>query len=382
MTSIADVSCAICGHKAPWIGDHVVVEHGMTVVQYEDQYGPVHDPSLDVILDLDAPPRKHPDMNIRVNFAGALAGVHLDVPASACLSLPRAYRIPEHGQLAADVREAAVALRQGRTMYVHGLPGTGKDALFHAWSALTRTPALMFQMEPGADIRSWFYSHEFNQNRTFWKHGSMLRALRNGYTTPTGRKVPYMILITDFDRATRDQAESMRLVMDSIEGRVMGPHGVTYPVLPGTQIVVTANTAGGGDARGRMTSANVIDGSILDRFERKFEFHWMDWKDEGPVVKEKFPILLAKAPKAFDQVGRATAAIREAVQKEELYTEFSHRAVCAWVGHAQDIVEVTGTLPTDLLRRGFRVIADGMPDAETRAEIIKIVDPHIRGGTV
>jgi hypothetical protein len=208
----------------------------------------------------------------------------------------------------------------------------------------------------------------------------MLKALRDGYTTTTGRKIPQLILITDFDRASKDQAESMRLVMDSISGRVKGPNGSMYPVLRGTQIVVTANTAGGGDSRGRMTSANVIDGSILDRFERAFEFHWMDWRDEGTIVREKYPLLLGKAPEVFDQVGRATEALRKAIHDESLYAEFSHRAVCAWLGHAEDIIAVEPVAPKNLLRRAFRVVADKMPDPETRTEAVRIIDPHLKGG--
>ena len=377
------VGCALCGHAAPWIGEHVQSAHGMSVAEYEAAHGPVASAALASALDVDAPTRRHPNMaDIRIEFAGVKPVVNADIPASACLPLPDAYRVPAHGALAADIREAAVSLVRGRSMYVWGLPGSGKDALFHAWSALTRSPALIFQVEPGADVRSWFFTHEFNKEGTYWQEGELLKALRDGYTTPTGRKVPYIILITDFDRATKEQAESMRLVMDSISGRVKGPNGSTYPVLAGTRIVVTANTAGAGDSRGRCTSSNVIDASILDRFERAFEFHWMDWRDEGPIVKEKFPLLLAKAPGAFDQVGKATEALRKAIQDEALYAEFSHRALCAWLGHAEDIIAVSDSVPADVLRRAFRSVADKMPDAETRAEALRIIDPHLRGGSL
>ena len=376
-------TCAICNHSAHWLGDHVVTEHGLSVAEYEAAHGSVASAALAAALDIDAPARAHPNLaDIRVEFAGVKPMVNADVPASACLPLPDAYRVPSFGALATDIREAAVSLLRRRSMYVWGLPGSGKDALFHAWSNLTRSPAMIFQVEPGADIRSWFFTHEFNKEGTFWQEGELLKALRDGYTTSTGRTVPYLILITDFDRATKEQAESMRLVMDSISGRVKGPNGVTYPVLAGTQVVVTANTAGAGDSRGRCTSSNVIDASILDRFERAFEFHWMDWRDEGPVVKEKFPLLVAKAPGAFDQVGKATEALRKAVADEALYAEFSHRALCAWLGHAEDIVAVSNNVPQDLLRRAFRAVADKMPDAETRAEAVRIIDPHLRGGSL
>ncbi len=377
------VTCALCDHSAHWIGDHVAEVHALSVAEYEAAHGSVASAALLASLDIDAPARRHPNLaDIRIEFAGVKPGVNVDVPADACLPLPPAYRVPAFGALATDLREAAVSLLRRRSMYVWGLPGSGKDALFHAWSNLTRTPAMIFQVEPGADIRSWFFTHEFNKEGTFWQEGELLKALRDGYTTTSGRVIPYMILITDFDRATKEQAESMRLVMDSISGRVKGPNGVTYPVLAGTQVVVTANTAGAGDSRGRCTSSNVIDASILDRFERAYEFHWMDWRDEGPIVREKFPLLVAKAPGAFDQVGKATEALRKAVADEALYAEFSHRALCAWLGHAEDIVAVTDTVPADLLRRAFRAVADKLPDAETRAEAIRIVDPHLRGGSL
>jgi MoxR-like ATPase len=378
-----NVTCALCGFQSEWLGPHIREEHGMSIEAYEAAHGGALSAPLEAALMLDAPTRVPPNLanlDIKVEFAGLRTSVNLDVPEAACLPLPPAYRIPEHGPLAADVREAAISLLRGRSMYIHGLPGSGKDALFHAWSALTRKPARIFQVEPGVDIQSWFFSKEIGSDGTYWQEGEMLKALRDGYTTTTGRKIPQMILITDFDRASKDQAESMRLVMDSISGRVKGPNGSMYPVLRGTQIVVTANTAGGGDSRGRMTSANVIDGSILDRFERAFEFHWMDWRDEGVIVREKYPLLLGKAPEVFDQVGRATEALRKAIYDESLYTEFSHRAVCAWLGHAEDIIAVEPTTPKNLLRRAFRVVADKMSDPETRTEAVRIIDPHLKGG--
>ena len=378
------IRCALCAHEGHYIGAHIESAHGMTVADYVAAHGAVTSDKVAVALSVDAPKRRgHPNPDsIRVDFAGVKARVNADVPAEACLPLPPAYRVPQYGALASDIKEAAVALHRGRSMYVWGLPGAGKDALFHGWSAMTRTPALIFQVEPGADVRAWFFTHEFDANGTKWAEGELLKALRDGYTTSTGRRIPYLILITDFDRATKDQAESMRLVMDSINGRVKGPHGVTYPVLPGTQIVVTANTAGGGDSRGRCTSSNVIDASILDRFERAFEFHWMDWRDESVIVREKFPMLVARCSSVFDQVGNATEALRKAILDESLYAEFSHRALCAWLGHAEDIVAVTDSVPADLLRRAFRSVVDKMPDPETRQEAVRIIDPHIRGGAM
>lgn len=268
-------------------------------------------------------------------------------------------------------------------MYIWGPQGIGKDAFPHYFSAVTRRPGLLFQMQPAEDNRAWFFSHEFNKDGTFWEEGRLLKALRYGYTCPgTGRVIPYLILITDLDRATKEQIEGLRLVLDSIEGRVSGPGGVVYNIIPGTQIVATGNTAGAGDESGRYVSANVMDSSILDRIERVYQFHVMDWKDEEPIVKAKFPLLLERCPTVFKQVGDATTKLREAIQAEQIFTQFSHRAVCAWLGAASDIVMLSDTVPDGLLKRAFRVVRDKMPDQETRQAAERIIDPYITGGVI
>lgn len=382
--------CRICGHEDHYLGDHLSEAHGLSVEEYLAAFPGSPTVSDEALAAFDADREKNvrrsgppADTDLRVDVGAFPVKVNPDVPAAACLPCPSHYRLPEHGELGVDVQEASISALMGRHMFIWGEPGTGKDAYFHWLSATLRRPALMKQVQPGSDIQAWFFSRSFDRDGTSWEEGELLKALRDGYTCPeTGRKVPYLILITDFDRATKSQAETMRLVLDSISGRVEGPGGKVYNVFPGTQIVVTANTAGGGDARGRMVSANVIDASILDRFERKFQFHWMEWADEGPIVQSKFPMLVEQAPDVFAQVGKATAALRDAIVKEQLYAEFSHRAVCAWLGHMQDIVALTGTVPKDLVKRGARAVLDGMPDDETRLAAERLIDPHIRGGVV
>lgn len=388
MTTKLTISCAVCGYEAHYLGDHIASAHSMTVDAYQATYGqPIWSKTLDVkyksvqgnVRRVTAP--KLTDLT--VEFAGIKAPVNTDVPVDACLPMPQAYQTPSSGKLGRDIESAAFSLLRKRSMYVWGLPGSGKDALFHAWSNMTRTPALIFQIQPGEDVQGWFYSRSFDQNGTRWEEGELLKALRDGYKTQSGRVVPYMILISDFDRADRSQAEALRLVMDSISGRVKGPAGVTYPVLAGTQIVATANSAGAGDTRGRCISSNPIDASILDRFERKCQFHWMDWADEARIVKAKYPILVEKCPDIFPQVGAATEAIRKGIEANELYAEFSHRALCSWLSLAEDmIVGSGGKVPNGLLKKAARAFLDGMPDEEAVTACKRLMDPHLKGGAV
>lgn len=384
----SQVTCLVCGQYS----GHALMEHlerqhdSMTPLQYLQKYPTaelVSQPALDLFYKKAPTPVGPSDpKDAKIKFAGFDLEFNWDIDPRHCLPMPDNYVTPRHGKLARKFQMAVISLFKKRSMYIHGLPGAGKDALFHAFSYITRTPAIIRSIRPGTNINSWFFSRSFSDKGTFWEEGPMLQALRDGYTTESGRKVPFLALISDFDRADRSQAEALRLIIDSIEGRVEGPKGDVYPVLKGTIVVATGNSAGAGDVRGRCISSNVIDASILDRFQRKYEFPWMDWKDEEVVCKRKFPILVEKMPKALTEVGKCVKAIRQDILNEEIYAEFSHRAVCAWLQNAEDIIEVTGKVPKNLLKTSAQCWLDGMPDEENRLRCRKLMDPHLTDGAL
>jgi len=262
------------------------------------------------------------------------------------------------------------------------MPGSGKDALIHAYSHKTARPAEVFTVRPGEDIQSWFYSRSFDAEGTGWEEGRLLQIARDGYTTEAGQCIPYMILISDFDRADKSQAETIRLILDSIQGRIKGPKGVTYPIKEGTLFVFTANSSGGGDARGRCISSNPIDASLLDRINRAYQLDWMTWEDEEPIMRLKCPLLVEKAPHLFKEAGQAVEALRKAIKSEELYAECSHRLVEAWLQNAEDIIRMTGRVSPQLLKSAAQCWLDKMPDVDTRQQAVAIIDPHLTGGAL
>ena len=383
------VECGLCGHKAEdYLGDHLLEVHGVDPKDYD---GEIMSARLKAKLGKSSPRRRSaPDLEgLSVDIAGIEFPVNIDVPADACLPLPAAYRFPKYGKLAQDIKHAAISVRKQRHGMIHGMPGTGKDAFIHAISAQARIPCMIRSIKPGVNIQSWFYSRSFNKEGTEWERGPLLDALTKGYEVKDDegnviKRIPYLILITDFDRADRAQAEHLRLIMDTTKGRVEGPQGATEDVLPGTTIWATGNTAGSGDSRGRMVSSNIIDASILDRFDRVYQFHDMSWKDEQVICKEKFPLLVEKCDWIFDQVGRCTTALRKSIANRTLYAEFSHRAVCSILEHAQDLIEINAgkPVPEDILVGAARVWLDRLGDETTRKQALSCMDSHIPGGAM
>ena len=378
------LTCKLCNATMKdYLGDHLLEAHNITIDSYLIQFPGAETVSqrlLDKFTAKKAPRREAPPQpeTLTIKIADVTFMVNSDVPEEVCLPMPSNYRIPKFGQLGSDITHAAIGLKNKRSIYVWGLPGSGKDALFHAWSAMTRTPAIIKQVKPGTDIEGWFFSRSFNEAGTFWEEGEVLKALRDGYKTASGKVIPYLLLVSDFDRADKEQAEHLRLITDSIQGRVDGPAGKVYKVLPGTIIAATANTAGSGDERGRMISANPLDASLLDRFDRKFQFRWMDWQDESIIVQAKFPVLAQRCPAIFEKMGRVTTVLREAILNDELHAEFSHRALCNILGHASDILECNPNkkIPKNLMKQAARAWLDGLPDEENRDAARKMMDPH------
>lgn len=384
------IECRECGFTARhYLGDHLTEFHGWTADTYLSKFpgaATASETLAELFKNTNANPKRKapPAVNtLSREIAGVDFPVFWDVPESACLPLPAHWRTPEKGELGVDVQHAAIACRCSNSLYVHGMPGCGKDAWPHALSNITRRPALMFSIQPGTDIEPWFFVRAFTQEGTLWEEGPLLKALRDGYETTSGRRVPYLILISDFDRADPSQAEFLRLITDSIKGRVVGPQGVNYNVFPGTLIYCTGNSAGSGDTRGRCISANPIDASLLDRFDVVLQFHWMAWEDEVEVVKAKFPLLVEKAPDVFPEMGKATEALREAIYNEALYAEFSHRALCSILAHAENLLRCskTGKIK-NLLQQAKRVWIDRLPDSVTVDKATALMDPYFTGGTI
>ena len=389
-TTVGLAKCKVCGFEGHRLGNHLIEVHGLDLEAYLSAHPNADTMSADLAVahakELAKKKRTAATApkNLTIDFGGIKFPVYTDVPEAACLPLPGSYRLPEHGALATDIQDVLVGVKANRSVWVWGPPGTGKDAVFSALCARTRRPSILLQVVQGADIQAWKYTRSFDANGTKWEEGVLLKALRDGYVTPSGERIPYLIVLSDIDRATRQQMEELRQILDSIQGRITGPTGEVYTVLPGTTIVATANSSGGGDATGRCISANPIDASILDRFQRKVQFHTMDRRDEEPILVSKFPALAAKHPGAIPAILNATKAVREAVEKDEVFCEWSHRATTAWAEAAVDLMEILGSRvsASSLLKRAVRTVLDGLPTADTRESVARLIDPHLSGGAV
>lgn len=310
---------------------------------------------------------------IKVKIAGISHSLHLGVPASACLPAPANYKPPTLKQAGRDFFHLSVALTSARATYVQGPTGSGKDAALHYFSAATHRPTLLVQIIPGVDLKPWISYRSFRDNVPVWEEGSLVRAVRDGYGP--GR-IPYLIVFTDIDRAEADQLEHLRMMLDSISGRVQTLDGKMHTVLPGTQFVATANTVGSGDGAAMYVSAKPQDLSMLGRFSVKLEWHDPEIDDVLPQVKEAFPILTEGT---FFQTLRVVMQGIRLANVRTTGVVFSMRDVFAVCEHAQRLVRDAGWKAQDsttLFLGALRVWLGGL--AEDQKSVVRsLLQTHL-----
>ncbi len=320
---------------------------------------------------------------------GATLEVNEDVPAEVCLPDVPNYTIPADSGV---FQQLLVAWNHNLPTYIWGPAGCGKDAAVHHLSAVTRTPTLLVQIQPGADMRPLLFSQQFNKDGTFWEEGKLLKALRDGYTTPNGRVVPYAILLTDIDRADRQQAEMLRIILDSTEGRIPLWDGTIVPVLPGTKVFATANTSGSGDVDGRMVSASAMDASLLDRFMVFTNMDYLSESEEIALLKERFSEYYALYPASFVKIVKASNALRTSIKTGRVSLEFGTRALCNWVLYSYRLYmtykaylnpkgltgdEAAKTSVELSLSRGFNVVLSRLDTVEARTHVERVLKVHL-----
>lgn len=390
--------CAICGHSGHYIGNHIQEAHGMSLEEYSATY-PNAPLASQAVVDKMNSRRKRRAVptavdELVIKFHDFEMKPNLDVDVSVCGANgkgPEHYRLPSYGDAKEIIFDVLIGVETGASQLIYGPAGTGKDAFWLNFSMVTRTPCISIQINPDIDISKVLFSHEISANDgTYQKVGHLAKCLTEGYKTESGKVIPYLVILTDIDRCDPAQGEHLRLMLDSVSQRIQHPDGHTLPVLEGTRFVATANSIGNGSER--YSSAQVMDASILSRFNNKVEFCQLDWRDEEMIIRNKFPLLaricggMTYGEKSFfANIGDIVKVIRKAIKQGNLSMEFGHREVSGWMKQLQGIVSYYTTrgkdVPADLMKRGFRQVC-GAVEGTQRDQLTMLVDTFIQGGLI
>ena len=377
-----------CEFKSHSILDHIQEAHCMSVDNYLGKHpgaATVSNALIQGVKDKRKGRRRTAApalVTLSHDMMGITVPVNTNIAESQCLPMPEGYQWPTSGKAADRTRRVLLALRRGRPVFYWGPSGTGKDAAISAFCADARVPSLIYTFTSGTDVKRWFYSRELGTEGTSWSYGRLWHAIVNGIEAADGSRHPALICFSDVDRGTPEQLEEFRLMLDTTSKRLVGPTGEVHTLFPGTRFAFTANSCGTGDVDGRMSS-RAMDASLLDRMGRFVEAAYLDWKDEGAILRAKFADLAAKAPLIFDELGAATVAIRAAISGEstvDLEADLTHRGLCEILAECDDVLWMAGgTVPKGLLKKGFKAWLDRL-DPDNRLIAKSLIDAHVTGG--
>lgn len=380
--------CLLCGHESHYLGPHLDRGHGMSLQEYLEEHPGAPTLSEEVLnrVAFKGVRTSRTLDKLSVTFGGVQFPVYHQVPESACLPPSEHHTVPTKGTALTAASRLGRHLFFNRHTIVWGPSGSGKDAFLSTWSWACRRPGAVFQVRPEANIEGWLRQREISPELgSHYKDGLFLKLYRDGYEVKNEdgeitERIPCVLLITDLDRATEEQMETFRLIMDSTSGRFVDPEGITHYMLPGTLIVATSNTIGGGDDTGLYRSARPQDASLMSRWQRSIRWHYLEWEDEVQLCRKKFPGLVARTPQMLGQLKTITTILRAAIANRQVQTVFGHREVHYILEDAWDIVRLNdGKIPQHLLRDALLGVIEKARDEANIKAMKDLIDAHVAG---
>lgn len=392
MTKIRCLLCEKEGEQTHhhYIGEHLKTFHGTDMESYLQEFGrsaPIASNDVwETFLGQCPDERKgskryEDDLNILNINLQKREGKPIEM-----VPRPEGYRYPQEGKASKAAQRVVRAFKYRRSIYLYGPAGTGKSALIRALSHDLNCEFSYYPMREGLDPELYLGKEavivdpESGQNITKYIEGKLLRDLR-GRKGKDGKRYGVVILIDDFDRAPAEYHEVLRHVLESNTNTIFIPELRTHvKVHPDTQIIATANSAGRGDMTGFYASVQELDESILDRFDRPVEYHFLEPDEEKAILKNKFPTLAKEAPGYFDKVISVTEAIRELIFNQDIFVSFSHRRLVQWMQSATELYWENGNkVYKGMLRNAARDWLEWY-DQTTRDKVInRVLDTHVPG---
>lgn len=381
------VKCRICEEKGlpptkyHFLEEHLNDAHSQSLHDYLDKFGedtPIASNVVWEAFNMKAPERKGTNRYDNIVKVGGIQLERNQGEVKDRFNRPFQYSYPKQGDAALSAERFARALKYKRkSMFIYGPAGSGKSAVVRALTHDLNMEASHYPMREGLDPELYLgkeavvIDEDTGNNITKFIKGKLLKDIA-GRVGKDGVRRGVVILIDDIDRAPAEYHEVLRHVLEDNSQNVFIPElGINVDVHPDTRIVATANSAGRGDMTGYYSSVQEMDESILDRFQRVIQFHFLEPEEEEAILKKKFPELAQEIPREFERVMQVTSSIREMIKNNDIFASFSHRRLVQWMQSAEELYAENGNKPyADLMKDAAKDWLEWY-DLTTRNAVIK-----------
>lgn len=254
---------------------------------------------------------------------------------------PAHYTYPQADDTGIAVGRIVRAFAKRRHVFIYGEAGCGKSAIVralgHDFNRECAHYAMRESLDPELYLGRTVIEEVNGASVTRFEKGPLLLDLE-GRIDKEGNRRPVVICFDDIDRAPAIYHEILRHVMDDNAKSIFVPElKTTVQVCEGTQIIATANSSGRGDATALYATSQVMDESILDRFNVVVHYPFMTEQEECQILQRRFPSLPRRI---IEMCVRAGRYIRIGIGKGEIYGSFSHRRIVNWLQSIEDLATI------------------------------------------
>jgi len=265
--------------------------------------------------------------------------------------------------------------------YIQGVAGSGKDTIVEQLCAEFRIPFKAFAFKDGINANNWVCRTELRSTanggtESVVSDGELAKAVK-GFTAKDGKVYPYVILLSDMDRARPQDLEILRnaLQLGNSAYLIDNVRGGAIPVLPGTIFIATGNTGVDGDPNGTMI-ANPIDASIINRFARI--------RAELPTKDQESKILMADHPRLDKAQAKMIVdvldVLRNTIKTLGLPLEVSLRDANILAKSALGFLDIgISKAFNEALRLATTLVVDGaFKDPRNAEQLVGALDPILK----
>lgn len=389
MSKVKCLKCEEEGHDSEvhFLKNHLDLAHdGMTLQEYLEEFPKAKIASDEVweIFNKEAPTRVGTQKFENIVRVGSIEMEATDGEVEYTFARPNCYTYPKQGDAASAIERMARSVKYGRSTFIYGAAGTGKSSSIRALAHDLNREASHYPMRDGLDPELYLgkeavvVDEASGQSITQFQEGKLLKDLK-GRIGKDGVRRGVVILIDDFDRAVAQYHEVFRHILEDNAQNVFIPElGVNVNVHPDTIIIATANSNGRGDNTGYYASVEEMDESILDRFDRAIEYHFLEEEEEKEILRKKFPYVADVAdPEVFDIAMAVAGDIRAMIKANEIFASFSHRRLVQWMQSVEELLrENDDTYYRGVMREASQDFLDWFDTHVREAVVDRVVTNH------
>lgn len=358
------ITCAICDHQSHILASHITYQHGMTVVEYMQEYqAPWYSEYGRMKLaekfpeQMPAQPRERKSVKLATLFKEFKdLEDEYDIFAEPTPSTPvldPAYVFPEDQTL-----EFLTVIEKPKrnNIYISGYSGTGKTQLAHNLASICNAGVSEMNADKFVTRARWFGQHRLHGNKEmYFAYGVIPRAMKAGH----------WLIINELDTAGSEAVNMLKpLLEDTKRIRLSENDDELIQAHPDFRVIVTCNTWARGDDSGLFVNTETQSAADLRRFSAFIELNYLEPEVEAKILEAHVPNLSNTAVDKFIKVANA---IREAYINGRILRTFSPAELVNWAENYTLFCQV---------HRAARVSFLRSYDPEEQVAVMEIIQTH------